>query len=422
MDFDILDLLSQLVSPQEAEAAGPRRQAPATPTAPPAQAAPFNPATDPITQRLLLSALLKQQQQQADPLYQAKVKAAEAKAAPPQGLKEILGGGQPSAQPVEAPIWRGTTPDTGTPYFTNYAGGLPAWAPPEAKTMFEKAAPPAQAQPAGAMGGQLDPQAIEKLGAFNTWAEHNKVPSKIRAQMSDMLFPWAKETKTITPEQAGKMFKYDPATMGWSPLQPEDYDKPLMDLMKQGYRITTQQQQDSAKALPAMVQSFANLKDSYGKISKQGFAKRVGGEIPGVGSYINPEATDYLKSAQQFTTFFDAEVMGKRGAGSPQMQQLRAKVLPQLTTNPEIGKKLLGDFEQLMGVIKDNQVRMYSGQAPDLQKEEKVAEAINKKAGVSETQITSGRVPLINPQGKPVTLPAEQVSEALKSGYKPYQQ
>jgi len=35
--------------------------------------------------------------------------------------------------------------------------------------------------------------------------------------------------------------------------------------------------------------------------------------------------------------------------------------------------------------------------------------------------LPKGRVPMINPQGKPVTLPATQVQKALAAGYKPYQ-
>lgn len=155
---NILDILSGAFGPSEADAAS---RSPAAPQDP--QAALLK--TLQVQRALMGLQDLARRQQQAQamaPLQQQaaqqRVIAGQAKAQPGPQLSDILGtsGAPTGASPSRAPdvIFRGTTPGTGTPFFTNRPEAVGQMFGPEAQRNYEaqvaKAQPPAPAPTPGA--------------------------------------------------------------------------------------------------------------------------------------------------------------------------------------------------------------------------------------------------------------------------------
>lgn len=166
----LVEMLSSLLSPQSAEAA----------SAP-------NPQTQ-LFQALQFANHLKQQQQMQQQqaqtaqqraiivplqqqLLQQRVVAGTEKAKPKPSIAELLGSPQQvgNSGASQVPMFRGITPNTGTPYFGNV---MPDWSTPEAKAQFEQASqrlnPPSAA---AEVKGKLTPEKTQLLG---TLAEHLK--------------------------------------------------------------------------------------------------------------------------------------------------------------------------------------------------------------------------------------------------------
>lgn len=213
---DILDILSSLFSPGEAEAAGAR--------VPSMQ----DPALQQRTQemklqqqaaQIMLKELMRQQFAQQDPMKQfqlqqaqQRVTAGEAKARPQPSITELLGGGgvaQPSAAPEDV-IFRGTTPETGTPFFTNYPEGLPAWVSPEERQQFTQRFEAARAkapQPEAVTQPVARAQQRAQLAASIKTA-YPSMPEKELTSLLDAQFPEI-EAARAKQKSAEKLADYE---------------------------------------------------------------------------------------------------------------------------------------------------------------------------------------------------------------------
>jgi len=232
---------------------------------------------------------------------------------------------------------------------------------PEAQKAYE--AQVARAQPptatpgaAPTLGGAPDAQAIEKLGQFNTWADKNKIPSQIRKQMSDQLFPWAKEEKALTPEQYSKLYRMNPQT---GQLESPQSEMSAPEAIKQGYKVLTPKQLETFYAADQLDAPLQQFKDILAQARGENpWALKADQFLSSHGAgMLSPLKTaglgvEFNKSLFNVTQMFDQMVAGARGAASPQLTQLRQQALPGILNSPELRDRLMQSFEGVVDNIK----------------------------------------------------------------------
>ena len=151
-----------------------------------------------------------------------------------------------------------------------------------------------------------------------------------------------------TPQVTSNMFKVDPETFQFIPV--DNPDKPMRQLMAEGYRYLPENLRKDIRQLKATEFSFRQLQGSWSAVRQQSLVLRGLARIPG-GTYINKEAAVFEKNATDFTSLFDSLIGGVRGGASPMLYEIRRKVLPDLLANPEVGDVIMTHMGQLVDTM-----------------------------------------------------------------------
>ena len=451
---DLLSLLASLLSPSEADAATRRTSAPV---------ANQTQAVDPQTalfKQLQMSNEVKRQQmtQQNNDLRARDIAVREAKQTaatnPPDinaQLSKVL---QPQApqQPqgnMAEPLFRGVTPGTGTPFFSNYRAPE-GYAPEADRQKFQQdvaaydAQKAAAAQPKESTGGmsQADIAGASQLAKI---LHANNVPPETAQLIMRQTFPSLEKakqdeaaSKPLTTDQMGKLWKFNPETKDFDPVPPDMTHLTGRELQAKGFRTYSDKQRGMVDEIKDVGVALQQLRSSVADIQGKSAFDLKASQLTS-GQFGGPEGAVFQKAATNFTTIFDKFLGGVRGAASPQMQAVRSKVLPTILSTQAVSDKLMGDLEDLITQMGDSRLKTVVGgeqfnAAQMNAAAEKVLKTFEAESGkpaaaassqpkgapANQTGIPPGRVPMLNPDGKPVTVPANQVSEALKTGYQPY--
>lgn len=379
MDFnDLISGLVDMLSPSEAEAA-PRRSATPTANQIPTQATPtFNlppvqggPVMDlnglnfqqaiQLRQQLAQETLRRQQLGQQQQKIDAKAHAASQDVG--GRLAQILGGSANDAQAQEPDvIFRGVTPGTGTPYFSNYQA--PEGYAPEAdrqafNTALEQRNQRIATRQAAPSGG-LDPATLTKASELATVLEQAKVPSDVRTMILQRTFPGFKSEKDLTPEQTSKMWKYNPDTQDFDPVPPELTGKSGKELQAMGFRVISDKQRSAVDEMKDVQTAFQQLSSAVRGVQGKGALSLKASELTG-GNFGGDEGALFKKARTNFTTIFDKFLGGVRGAASPQMQAIRDQVLPSIFSTGTLSDKLMSDLQELINTMSDSRLKSVVG-------------------------------------------------------------
>lgn len=268
-----------------------------------------------------------------------------------------------------------------------------------------------------------------------------KLPKEVAGPLFQALgvLPQGVMGKPVTPQVFSKMMKFNPDTMEFDAPGADLADASSTDLMKQGYKMYSEPQMRAVNEIKDTNVAFQQLRSAVQDIKGKSAPELLASQYTS-GNVGGPEGAIFKKATTNFTSIFDKFLGGTRGAASPMMQQVRAKVLPTIFSTGEVSDRLMTDLDSLIKTMGENRVKsVIGGTAYDTAAQDKqAAKVLNTWAkdqsaapaprqsgalpGQAQSAIPAGRVPVLNPQGKPVTLPANQVKAALAAGYKPYQQ
>jgi hypothetical protein len=436
-DFDIISMLSSLLSPAEAEAA-PRTQV-------------ANQIQDPTAQLLKQLQLANQQKRmemtgQANQLRERELALREQKSRPPQQqdiqaqLAQILQGSGVNRQAdndfgIPDLDIRSRNPATGTPYFSNYRAA--DFDSPERKAQVNQLYQERQGKVAAARAAQpkaeggLDEATLARASQLSTILNAAKVPNETIGVILRATFPGihkAKQAQTAKPVPQDKLGNFyhkqtgAPATEAFTDTEPDQ------ETLKRDYISLNPKDKEKLGA----IQQLENTITQYERMGGPGGSLDLPAE-PGllsagkgrVGMQLD-RWSGGLKSADLDSVNSQITQLARAFGGDSRVSDKEMALLRGSVIND-------GDNQQAVMVKMNNLKRFRDTVAklipiPGLQgkytREEQDAKPVKptQPRGAPATQqgIPPGRVPMINPQGKPVTLPAAQVSDALKAGYQPY--
>jgi hypothetical protein len=404
-DSGVLGMLTQLLSPASAEAA----QRSVDPWQRQYQELQLRSREQAQRNQEALRQQQMQQQQQQFEARQAQQKAtATAKSQPPD-ISAVLKALQPQQQGSQVPELdiRSVSPTTGTPYFSNYKAA--DYASPEEKQRVaqlyaERQAKVAeQAQPRAGGGAELRAQVAASL--------KGKLPDAELTQFLDAHFPETKKQKELTPEQTGKLWKFNPSTRDFDPVPPELTNLSGQELQKQGYRAYSDKQRSAVDEMKDIGTALQQLQSAISDIQGKNAIALKTSQLTG-GNFGGPEGAVFQKAATNFTTIFDKFLGGVRGAGSPQMQAIRQKVLPSIISSGEVTNTLMKDLTDLVQAMGDSRLKSVVGgeafKASELDTQaNKVLDSFAKQHGVGEVpeSLPAGAKPTGRTAGgKPVYL------------------
>ena len=213
-----------------------------------------------------------------------------------------------------------------------------------------------------------------------------KIPEAEITKLLDTQFP---ETNKAMPiEKLSKLFRYNPDTQGFEAAPSNLTDA---QAQAQGFRTYDEKTRNAVNELKDVNIAFQQLRSAVNDIQGKSALGLKASELTG-GNIGGPEGAVFKKASTNFTTIFDKFLGGVRGAGSPQMQAIRSKVLPSIISSPEVSDKLMGDLEDLINQMSDSRIRAAIGDQPNVnmkainQKAEQVLRTFNGKGQASTTQ------------------------------------
>ena len=167
-----------------------------------------------------------------------------------------------------------------------------------------------------------------------------------------------KEAAPPDPKLVSDMFKVDPNTLSLIPI--DDPAKPTRQLLAEGFRYMPTRVRENMQEIKRPLFAFKQLQNSWEAVKEQPLGLRALGKGP-FGTYINPEAAVFEKDATNFTSLFDALIGGVRGGASPMLYNIRRRVLPDLTSNPEVGSIVMKQMGELMDLMVYDQMNVQIG-------------------------------------------------------------
>lgn len=170
--------------------------------------------------------------------------------------------------------------------------------------------------------------------------------------------------------------------------------------------------------LDNQIDNYASLVNRLGLPAKPGMGERVasGLDLKMRRAAGDPTVRELDAAKAQITAI--ARGFGGDSRVSDKEMQLLDKAVLSDWDNVESANAAVKTLQK----FRDNKAKTLP--IPGLQRKYEGGQQPQQAGGATATptSIPQGRVPMINPQGNAVTLPAEQADAALKAGYKPYQQ
>jgi len=208
---------------------------------------------------------------------------------------------------------------------------------------------------------QLRKTDMDRKYALNEWTAKAKHMKDLQLGLFQAEQDVKAKEKAGAPPDAklvSDMFRVDPSTLSLIPV--DDPNKPTRQLLTEGYRYIPPKTRENMQELKRPLFTFRDLQRSWADVREQPLALRALGKGP-FGTYVNPQAAVFEKDATNFTSLFDALIGGVRGGASPMLFQIRRKVLPDLTSNPEVGDVIMKQMGNLMELLVYDQMNSQIG-------------------------------------------------------------
>ncbi len=168
-------------------------------------------------------------------------------------------------------------------------------------------------------------------------------------------------SKPLTPEQSSKLWRFNPDTRDFDPVPSEMMNLPPAELTKQGYRVYTDKQRGVVDELKDVDVAFDQLRSAVNNIKGKNVAQLKGSELTGGNFGFGPEGAVLQKARTNFTTIMDKFLGGTRAAASPQMQEIRSKVIPSILSSNKVSDTLMNDLEGLIKTMQNNRLKTVVG-------------------------------------------------------------
>lgn len=425
-NFDILSMLSSLFQPAEAEAA-------------------MAPAADP-TQQLFKQLQLANQQKrmqmtdQGNALRERELALREKKLQPAapvnlqQQLAGILGEGQQQDGDFGVPDLdiRGT--EGGVPFFSNWRASREA--PQEEQQRVSQLYQERQGKIAGRRAvsqqgrGGIDQDTLARAGQLSTMLHGMKVPSPTIELILRQTFPGIAEAKrgeSVKPIAQDKLGNFYNKQTGLPASEEFPTSEPDQERLKKDYIFLDAKTKEKFGALTQLDNTIAQY-------------SRMGG--PGGSLDLPAEPGFFSTKGQQVEMFIDRQSGGIKSADldsinaqitqlakafggdsrvtDKEMALLRGAVIRDGDNQKSVEKKM----KNLKG-FRDAVSRLIpipgiQGKYASEQKATPAPSSQPKGAPATQRGIPPGRVPMMDPDGNSVTVPANRVQDKLKSGYKPF--
>lgn len=208
----------------------------------------------------------------------------------------------------------------------------------------------------GATGGNFQERAATAAKLKAAGVPEPEIPKALNAMYPDT-------QPELGVDKLSKLFLYDSKTNGFKPAPANLTDQQAQE---QGYRMYDEKTRKDVNELKDVDIAFQQLKSAVGDIKDKSALQLKGSELTGGNFGFGPEGAVFKKATTNFTTVFDKFLGGVRGAASPQMQAIRAKVLPSIISTGQVSDRLMGDLQDLISQMSDSRIRAAIGDQPNL--------------------------------------------------------
>ena len=188
-------------------------------------------------------------------------------------------------------------------------------------------------------------------------ANYPKLPDSELTKLLDAQFPKEPATKPVPIEKLSKLFKYNPETNDFIAAPGNLTEKQMID---EGYRTYDEKIRSKVGELSDVKLAFQQFKSAINDIRDKSAIELKTSELTG-GNFGGSEGAVYKKDSINFTTIFDKFLGGVRGAASPQMQEIRSKVLPSIISSGKVSDRLMKDLEELIDAMSQERINTSLG-------------------------------------------------------------